>query len=238
MPQKRQSPGMRANAARANYRRTHGPQPITTTRTFAPVGALHPLASECSDNSQQPPKALPSLGQQTYSPPVAVNPVTDLGRSDRYRRTGATTTIAGAFFVPAVSCYGSCARDTFGCAGFLYPRSANPRTAATPIRLAANGGSPQTDIGTPSCCSCTPSIRPHVVPAHSHTGPWPSLHSAQTPAFPPVSPATTTTCISPASLPPSRLPRRCVMTSPHSSHRPDSRPLVSSHSLAREVSHV
>lgn len=234
MPQKRQSPGKRANAARANYRRTHGPQPITTTRAFAHVGALHPLASECSDNSQQPAKALPSAGQQTYSPPVTVNPVTDPGRSNSNRRTGAKTPIAGAFFVPAVSCYGSCARDTFGCAGFLLPRSANPRTAASLIRLAANGGS-SSAMGVPLC---TPAIRPHDSPAHSHTGPWPSLHSAQTPAFPPVSPATTTTCISPVSLPPSRLPRRCVMTSPHSARRSYSRPLVSSHSQAREVSHV
>lgn len=234
MPQKRQSPGKRANAARANYRRTHGPQPSTTTRAFAPIGAHHSLASECSDNSQQPAKALPSAGQQTYSPPVTVNPVTDLGRSNNSRRTGAPTTIAGAFFAPAVSCYGSCARDTFGCAGRLESRSANPRTAVTLIRLAANGGSSPTLGASP----CTPSIRPHVPSAHSHTGPWPSLHSAQTPAFPPVSPATTTTCISPALLPPNRLPRRCVMTSPHSARHSYSRPLVSSHSLAREVSHV
>ncbi|MCY1294282.1 hypothetical protein D9M70_435740 [compost metagenome] len=237
MPQKRQSPGKRANAARANYRRTHGPQPSTTTRAFAPVGAHHSLASECSDNNQQPAKALPSPVQQTYSPPVTVNPVIDLGRSNNSRRTGAPTTIAGAFFAPAVSCYGSCARDTFGCAGRLESRSANPRTAVTLIRLAANGGSSST-LGTPPCCVSTLSIRPHASSAHLHTGPWPSLHSAQTPVFPPVSPATTTTCISPASLPPSRLPRRCVMTSHHSSHRPDSRPLVSSHLLAREVSHV
>ncbi len=33
-------------------------------------------------------------------------------------------------------------RDTFGCAGFLYPRSANLRTAATRTCLAARGGSP------------------------------------------------------------------------------------------------
>ena len=49
--------------------------------------------------------------------------------------------IAGAFFVPAMSCYGGGARDTFGCAGLLSSRPANPRTAATLTCLAASGGS-------------------------------------------------------------------------------------------------
>ena len=49
--------------------------------------------------------------------------------------------IAGAFFVPAVLRYGGGARDTFGCAGLLSSRSANPRTAATLTCLAASGGS-------------------------------------------------------------------------------------------------
>jgi len=43
--------------------------------------------------------------------------------------------IAGAFFVPAMSRYGGGARDTFGCAGLLSSRSANPRAAATPHRF-------------------------------------------------------------------------------------------------------
>lgn len=51
------------------------------------------------------------------------------------------TSIAGAFFVPAIQCYGGLRGDTFGCAGFLLPRSANPAQSATLIRLAANGGS-------------------------------------------------------------------------------------------------
>lgn len=52
--------------------------------------------------------------------------------------------IAGAFFVSAMSRYGGGARDTFGCAGLLSSRSANPRTAATPTCLAASGGSSKT----------------------------------------------------------------------------------------------
>ena len=84
-----------------------------------------------------------------YRSPVTVNTVADLGRSNNSRRTGAPKTIAGAFFVPAVMLYGSCARDTFGCAGFLESRSANPRTAATIPRLAANGGSSTIPGATP-----------------------------------------------------------------------------------------
>ena len=84
-----------------------------------------------------------------YSAPVAVNPAAGFGDPISKRRTGAIDPIAGAFFVPAVMLYGSCARDTFGCAGFLESRSANPRTAATIPRLAANGGSSTIPGATP-----------------------------------------------------------------------------------------
>lgn len=43
--------------------------------------------------------------------------------------------------MPARPIYGGCAWETFGSAGFLDSRFANPRTAATSIRLATNGGS-------------------------------------------------------------------------------------------------
>lgn len=71
------------------------------------------------------------ISPQSYIGTVTVNPVADLGRSNIVRRTGALHTVAGAFFASAHSCYGGCARDTFGCAGCLTSRSANPRTAAT-----------------------------------------------------------------------------------------------------------
>lgn len=38
---------------------------------------------------------------------------------------------SGRIFVFGISSYGSCARDTFGCAGCLKSRSANLRTAVT-----------------------------------------------------------------------------------------------------------
>ncbi|WP_374441450.1 hypothetical protein [Pseudomonas panipatensis] len=56
-------------------------------------------------------------------------------------------TIAGAFFVPAMPLYGGRAWDTFGCAGCQLARSANPRTAATPNRVAAIRGSSITQVG-------------------------------------------------------------------------------------------
>lgn len=96
---------------------------------------------------------LPSVAKRSgwrYGSPVTVNPVADLGRSNYLRRTSAHNLIAGAFFVPAMSLYGDgCAWDTFGCAGFLGYRSANPRTAVTSLRLAANGGSSTTQGASP-----------------------------------------------------------------------------------------
>lgn len=87
------------------------------------------------------PLALPRT--QRYGLPVTVNPVADLGRSSKSRRYSAHHPIAGAFFVPAASCYGGCAWDSFGGAGCLDSRSANPRTAVTIPCLAASGdGSP------------------------------------------------------------------------------------------------
>ena len=76
-----------------------------------------------------------------YSAPVAVNPAADLGRSNFSRRTSAHHPKAGAFFASVVSRYGGCAWDTFGCAGCLESRSANPRTAVTIPCLAASGDS-------------------------------------------------------------------------------------------------
>lgn len=79
-------------------------------------------------------------GNWRYGSRVAVSPAADLGRSSSNRRTSAKQ-YTGAFLLPVF--YGNCARDTLGCAGFLFARSANLRTAATILRLAANGGSSQ-----------------------------------------------------------------------------------------------
>ena len=76
-----------------------------------------------------------------YSPNLAANSANGLGRSASKKRISAPITIAGAFFTSANSFYGGCAWEALGPAGFLLPRSTNPRTAATLIRLVANGGS-------------------------------------------------------------------------------------------------
>lgn len=98
-----------------------------------------------------------------YGLPVAANSAIGLGRSRNVRRNSAPITIAGAFFVPAVTCYGGLRGDTFGCAGFLTSRSANPAQPATLIRLAANGGSSSTLGATPM-----PTLIPSAIRAFAH----------------------------------------------------------------------
>jgi hypothetical protein len=76
-----------------------------------------------------------------YRRQVAAKSATGFDGPISRRRTSATITIAGAFFVPVYIVYGGCAWETLGSAGFLLPRSVNLRTAATLIRLTANRGS-------------------------------------------------------------------------------------------------
>jgi len=91
---------------------------------------------------------LAAIQIQGYCGPVAAKSATgilaDPGKG--HRRTSAHIPAVGAFFVPATQRYGGCAWDTFGCAGTLCPRSANPRTVA-PIRCLAATGDGSTDIG-------------------------------------------------------------------------------------------
>jgi len=85
--------------------------------------------------------AIANHRQQRYGLPVAANSATGFGDPMSKRRTSAPSPIAGAFFVPAVRVYGGCAWETERSAGFLLPRFANLRTAATLIRLATIRGS-------------------------------------------------------------------------------------------------
>nr|AAT96075.1 hypothetical protein [Pseudomonas viridiflava] len=75
-----------------------------------------------------------------YSAAVAANSATGLGGSNDFRRNSAIYSIAGAFFVPAITRYGELRRSTFGCAGFLNHRSANLAQFATHSCLAAGCG--------------------------------------------------------------------------------------------------
>lgn len=102
-----------------------------------------------------------------YSHLVTVNPATGFGDSISNRRTGAHISIAGAFFVPAMSCYGGRAWETLGSAGFLLPRFANLRTAATLNRLATVRGSSNPVTGAP------PMKHTHALnPSISHAAAW------------------------------------------------------------------
>ena len=94
-------------------------------------------------------EALPGSKGLAYAAPVTVNPVAGFGDPISKRRTSARKTIAGAFFVPAMSLYGGRAWETFGSAGFLLPRFANLRTAATHDRLATVCGSSYEAKGAP-----------------------------------------------------------------------------------------
>lgn len=99
---------------------------------------------------------LASNHARRYGSLVAANSAIGFGRPRKYRRNSAPITIAGAFFVPAVPRYGGCAQDTLGCAGFLYLRSTNLRTAAT-HSFGRERGSSQIDTGAPPMHALIPS---------------------------------------------------------------------------------
>lgn len=101
-----------------------------------------------------------------YGLPVAANSAIGFGRPNRCRRNSAPYPIAGAFFVPAVTFYGGCAQDTFGCAGFLYLRSTNLCTAAT-HSFGRERGSSQLDTGATPMHALNPSaISPELQKAY------------------------------------------------------------------------
>ncbi|TBW11697.1 hypothetical protein E0E50_05870 [Azotobacter chroococcum subsp. isscasi] len=94
------------------------------------------------------PRTMPTLtpgvaraSRRRYSAPATVNPVAGFGDPKTTRRTSAPMTIAGAFLVSAMPCYGGCAWETERSAGFRVSRFANLRTAATNDRLATAGDS-------------------------------------------------------------------------------------------------
>ena len=97
-----------------------------------------------------------SQESRAYTAHVTANSVTGFGDSKTTRRTQAPLPTAGAFFVPAVRVYGSCAWETARSAGFRVSRFANLRTAATHNRLATVRGS-STTHGAPPMHSLNPS---------------------------------------------------------------------------------
>ncbi len=107
----------------------------------------------------QPARALLLACHQgpRYSAPVAVNPVTGFGDPIFRMAHMRPKTIAGAFFVSAMSFYGGRAWETFGSAGVHSGRFANLRTAATHNRLATVCGSSYRPNGAP------PMKHPHAL---------------------------------------------------------------------------
>ena len=85
---------------------------------------------------------LTATTQRRYASPAGAKSSAGRENPNSQRRTSAPMT--GAFFVPVS--YGGCAWETFGSAGFLECRSANPRTVA-PIRCFAAAGDDSTTLG-------------------------------------------------------------------------------------------
>ena len=105
--------------------------------------------------------------QPLYRSAVAANSATRFGRRSLSRRNSAPITIAGAFFTPVVTCYGGCAQDAFGRAGFLDSRSTNLRTAATLTCLVASGGGSSNQGATPmNIFALSPSDIQHKIERH------------------------------------------------------------------------
>ena len=88
-----------------------------------------------------------STPTRMYRPTVAANSANGRRGPQLKLAHKRPMSIAGAFSLPAMSLYGGRAWETFGSAGCQLARSANPRTAATPNRVAAIGGSSRTQVG-------------------------------------------------------------------------------------------
>lgn len=133
--------------------------PFMPFRPFVPFFPICALVSSPARMGHQWARMKKSVAcdeLRGYRLPVAAKSATGFGDPSTYRRTGAHSTIAGAFFVPADPVYGGCAWETFGSAGVLYARFANPRTAATLNRLATVRGS-SSHTGATSMTALIPS---------------------------------------------------------------------------------
>ena len=91
--------------------------------------------------------AVAPVRSRMYRLPVAANSATGFGDPMKLAHRRRSNPKAGAFFLPDISIYGGCARDTFGYAGCQLSRFANLRTAATLNRLATIDGSSKPKVG-------------------------------------------------------------------------------------------
>ena len=103
--------------------RCAGPfRPGRPTHVLLPPSLSVQATSYASYRQFPSPKPCTRSPQGINSLPVAANSATGFGDPDKLG-AAAPHTIAGAFFVPAASCHGGCARETFGSAGFQVPGS-------------------------------------------------------------------------------------------------------------------
>ncbi len=114
------------------------------------------------------PRTFPTIAKHhtpAYSSHVAAKSATGFGHPITSRRTSATVPKVGAFFMPATSLYGGCARGAFERAGCLESRLTNLRTAATHSFGHERGGS--------STLGAVPmNHTPAVNPSASHAAAW------------------------------------------------------------------
>jgi len=164
VPNKRENPGQRGAAGAledtlcnddpSKFRRgvTRRHTPMVRGLTLA---IRHPLAGE--------DLRLPN--GSGYDARVAAKSVTGFGDPNHSRRSSAHT-IAGAFFVPAMRRYGGLRGETFGSAGFLECRFANPAQSAPKLFGDSRGGSEITQGASPMADHAPRASARSVIPPH------------------------------------------------------------------------
>lgn len=111
--------------------------------------------------------ALAPVCVRMYRLPVTVNPVNGRRGPNIKLAHKRPISIARRFFSSTAMLYGGCAWEALGLAGCQLARSANPRTAATQIRFAANRGSSKSQVGaTPMRTTLS------INPSKSHAAAW------------------------------------------------------------------
>ena len=99
--------------------------------------------------------ALASASQPRYCSPVTANSVIGCASPCKQKAHKRHRTIAGAFFMSAVSFYGGCVREGFGPAGSLLLRSCTPARSYRPScasdvgSSSAKGAIPMTTLSLP-----------------------------------------------------------------------------------------
>jgi len=97
--------------------------------------------------SAQLSPAVANHSHPAYSSPVAAKSANGFRSPIKLAHKRPSNTKAGAFFMPVASRYDGRVGEALGLAGCQLSRSANPRTAVTLIRFAANRDSSKPKVG-------------------------------------------------------------------------------------------